>query len=93
MLVALRAQYHINCRTKPVFPCSDGPSKLLGASAPDLSAVTPEQARARGGKPFTARALHGGGSWHAVAIPLDDGSRHDGGRYAVSTTSMPPCTD
>jgi len=74
VLVAL-GPYHFTLQDEAGAPVQRWESELLGASAPDLPALTPTEAADRGGRPFAVSALHGHGSWHAVAIPLDDGSR------------------
>jgi two-component system, OmpR family, sensor kinase len=62
----------------------DVPSKLSDSPPPDLPSVSPDQARDRGGEPFTASASRGGGSWRAIALAVRNRSDQDIGTILIS---------
>jgi two-component system OmpR family sensor kinase len=61
------------------------PSKLSDSPPPDLPSVSPNQARERGGEPFTASASRGDGSWRAIALAVRQ-SDEDVGTILISTS-------
>ena len=80
----LPSQYHFE------FQGTDGarenvPSKLSDSPPPDLPSVSPDQARDRGGEPFTTSASRGGGSWRAIALAVRQ-SDEDVGTILISTS-------
>jgi two-component system, OmpR family, sensor kinase len=62
----------------------DIPSKLSDSPPPDLPSVSPDQARDRGGEPFTASASRGGGSWRAIALAVRNRADQDVGTILIS---------
>ena len=82
----LPSQYHFEFQNQTGVAREDLPSKLSNTPPPDLPAVTPEQARARDAKPFTAPATRGSGSWRAVAIPVANQSGRDVGTVIIASS-------
>jgi two-component system OmpR family sensor kinase len=57
-------------------------SSTLTSSAPDLPAITPQEAARNDARPFTVDATRGGGSWRAVALPF----RSEAGSVVIATS-------
>src|SRR5262245_26095567 len=81
----LPSQYHFELQNQTGVALRDLPSELSDAPPPDLPAITPEGARDRDGKPFTAPAAHGSGSWRAIALPVTQRGR-DVGTVIIATS-------
>jgi two-component system, OmpR family, sensor kinase len=82
----LPSQYHFEFQNETGAALQDLPSKLSNTPPPDLPPVTPDEARARDAKPFTAAAAHGGGSWRAIALPVENRSGGDVGTVIIATS-------
>jgi two-component system OmpR family sensor kinase len=82
----LPSQYHFQIQNQAGGVLRNIPSKLTNTPPPDLPAVTPEEARGRRGEPFTARAMHGSGSWRAIALPGVDQSGRDLGTLIIASS-------
>jgi two-component system, OmpR family, sensor kinase len=80
----LPSQYHFEFQNETGAARQDLPSKLSDTPPPDLPAITPEEARAREAEPFTAAAAHGGGSWRAIALPVENRGGRDVGTVIIA---------
>jgi two-component system, OmpR family, sensor kinase len=63
------SQFHLTLLDADGTPYASA-SSALTRSAPDLPAITPQEAARNDTRPFTVDATGGGGSWRAVALPF-----------------------
>jgi two-component system, OmpR family, sensor kinase len=82
----LPSQYHFEFQNRAGTPLQDMPSTLGDTPPPDLPAITPREARARQGTPFTAPAVRGSGSWRAIALPVTDRAGGDVATVVIATS-------
>jgi two-component system, OmpR family, sensor kinase len=81
----LPSQYHIQVQLRTGL-VQDIQQSLGAPSPPDLPAITPQQARERGGEPFTVPAVRGSDSWRAVALRAVDGDGNVRGTVLVAAS-------
>jgi two-component system OmpR family sensor kinase len=73
--LVVSSEYRFVLQDHAGLPLGQWPERLPDTTTPDLPALSPTDAAERHGEPFTVDSAEDGGSWRAVAIPLDDGSR------------------
>jgi two-component system OmpR family sensor kinase len=83
----LPSQYHFELQGLTGSVQEELPTKLSDTPPPDFPGIPPEEARERGGEPFTASATEGNGSWRGIALPVSDSaSRRDVGTLLIATS-------